>query len=449
MGPKSNREKMQTQAFELLKKISSKIDPRTEIAEGKSITHAVGLSALHKLIEKYKIIDEVNTDKKITKKNIKEILEQKESYDVNGKRKYDKRALNGAFNETIFNNWRQFTITNNKSVSDIVSGFPNTYEIQKVIVNQFSKSSYTNPDYNIIGNVIIKFQMFKDVVDKDEPIKLGSFFYHSKISQKLKSINQINEFAGDQVKGLIKRIEEVNQSGSSWRFNKIQILKIQISKSKKTRAGSYIQTPEILKKKRAIINIQNKDDKCIKWAMLCHLYQEEFPKNKQRTDNYKPYWNKVIEPNDITYPIDIQTDIKKFERLNDIKINVFNYDVKDKGFKNLLTLYNSSSRNSRVCNLLLLSENDQEHLVYISNLGGLLRTDTNHEKRYWCSQCLACSFDTEIKLEHHQKICFNYEAVHCIMPKKFEEGDKKKEDVVKFINHNNKFITSFFNISRL
>ena len=35
----------------------------------------------------------------------------------------------------------------------------------------------------------------------------------------------------------------------------------------------------------------------------------------------------MIQQKDIQYPIDIQQDIPKFEKLNNIKINVFDYDA--------------------------------------------------------------------------------------------------------------------------
>ena len=253
-----------------------------------------------------------------------------------------------------------------------------------------NKTPYTHSDYNIIANIIIKFELFKDSLDKKKEI-FNYFYYHSAISNKIKSSNQILEYTDEQIKGLIIRIEEINKNGSNWRLNKISSVIIQISKSIKTRAGFFIETPELLKNKRAIVNIKNNDDKCIIWALLAFLHYNDIKnKDKNQTYNYKKYWNEIKEPNNIIYPIDIQTDIKKFEKLNDIKINVFYYNTYDIEFKTLLTLYNTLERNDRVCNLLLLTEKDKdtkqvkEHLVYITDLDKLLRMNPKHEKRYLC-----------------------------------------------------------------
>ncbi len=49
---------------------------------------------------------------------------------------------------------------------------------------------------------------------------------------------------------------------------------IQTSKSNITRAGSYIDTPTELKLKRAVVNILNKGNKCIKWSLLAFLHYD-------------------------------------------------------------------------------------------------------------------------------------------------------------------------------
>ena len=95
-------------------------------------------------------------------------------------------------------------------------------------------------------------------------------------------------------------------------FNGINQIKIQISKSKKTRAGTYIKLPDLLKYKKAIVNIKNDDDKCIEWCLLAYKHYDELTsKSKNETRHYKKFYNELVIPKDIKYPIDIQTDIKK------------------------------------------------------------------------------------------------------------------------------------------
>ena len=75
-------------------------------------------------------------------------------------------------------------------------------------------------------------------------------------------------------------IEESKKS--SLFFHKINYLRIQYSKGKKTRAGSYIETPKILKVKNGIVNIRNRtDDMRIIWCLLAHKYYDTIPHNKK------------------------------------------------------------------------------------------------------------------------------------------------------------------------
>jgi len=107
---------------------------------------------------------------------------------------------------------------------------------------------------------------------------------------------------------------------------------------------------------------------------LAHKYYDTINHNKKsETSTYKKYFNEIIQPKNITYPTDIQKDIPKFEKLNNIKINVLEYiGSLDKEYdkRKLVSAYNTRSRNENVINLLLLKDGDnKEHLVWIKDYG--------------------------------------------------------------------------------
>ena len=137
-------------------------------------------------------------------------------------------------------------------------------------------------------------------------------FFNSSISEKLISNQQIKEWAIIQVDNFLQHIEI---GDSELIFHKINYLRIQYSKGKITRAGGYIQKPKTLKSKQGIVNIRNKtDDKCIIWCLLAYKYYDTINHNKKsETSTYKKYFDEIIQPKAITYPIDIQRDIPKFE----------------------------------------------------------------------------------------------------------------------------------------
>ena len=109
---------------------------------------------------------------------------------------------------------------------------------------------------------------------------------------------------------------------------------------------------------------------------------------------------------------------------------------------------------TNVCNLLLY----KNHFVWIKDLGKLLNNDKTNGKKYWCSQCLSCGFDSNEKLNRHLEACMKHEAVSTKYPKKFDlekynsltdEDEKKKmmnnrDDIMKFNNHQHTFKHPYF-----
>ena len=58
------------------------------------------------------------------------------------------------------------------------------------------------------------------------------------------------------------------------------------------------------------------------------------------------------------------------------------YDEKDTKFENLLTIYNTSDRNDKVCNLLIISENGKEHIIWIEHINKLFRMKHHHARMF-------------------------------------------------------------------
>ncbi len=348
------------------------------------------------------------------------------------RRKFDISALNGAF--------REITIENDHF--NVGKGILNIDLIKHVIEMELTKALNQDPNHNVFANVIFQYKKMKN----DDEVE---GYFHSKISQKIISKPLIKDYAKETVDGFVAKTDELLESvGSGWVFQGLDNIRIQMMKSKKTRSGTFLETPNKLFLKHAIVNIESDDEQCIKHALNAFLNYDNFTsKHKYHAKNYEKCENQIKMPKGITFPIDILSDIPKIEKENKMKINVFNYDPKDVDYKNLLTIYNTMTKLDNVCNLLVIPNGEKDHIVWIRNLGRLLRKEgDNKNQNYWCSQCLTCSYLTKEQLDNHQVSCFKNEAVHCIMPIKFDptKVDKKgnvakAQDEVKFVNHNNKF----------
>ena len=85
-----------------------------------------------------------------------------------------------------------------------------------------------------------------------------------------------------------------------------------------------------LKPKKAVINVQNKDNRCFEYAILSALYHSEIKVGHERPSQYKKYFGKLYFTG-IEFPIS-WNDINKFEKQNPgIGVNVYDYEKEEVG----------------------------------------------------------------------------------------------------------------------
>jgi hypothetical protein len=351
-----------------------------------------------------------------------------------------KDAINGAFQEiTIDGETEKLTqdvdyIIDKKKVGTMA--VVNTNKVNNILKRELLEiflTSNFSTKINLFSNGLVKFTM-KRYEPTEEVFEYRTCVYHADHAMKLQSQPQIVEWCESFVGGLVNRVESYQNSGSNFVLHSIDRVTLQVQKSNKTKAGSYIETPKNLLKKRAIVNIKNKDDRCLLYCLCAHYHYSEV-NNGNEAYSYTKYLKEIKEPEGIQYPINILEDIPIFEKLNNIKINVMCYNDNEQSFNydNLKILYNShKNKNRNVCNLLLLSDGRVNHFCWIKNLQSLFRNKANDEKRYPCAQCLAVSFHNEENLLKHQELCYENEAVATKLP---EEG----KNHLRFKNEQHKF----------
>ena len=61
-------------------------------------------------------------------------------------------------------------------------------------------------------------------------------------------------------------IESWSAQGSGWEIDSIELAYINVAKYQPLRGGTYLPLPAALANKKAIINVKNKDNECLKWA---------------------------------------------------------------------------------------------------------------------------------------------------------------------------------------
>ncbi|XP_033744078.1 uncharacterized protein LOC117329956 [Pecten maximus] len=200
--------------------------------------------------------------------------------------------------------------------------------------------------------------------------------------------------------------EEFIRKGSGWVLKRVIKLEIHVANYSSVGGSSFIPTPVTFARHKTLINIVNDDDKCFLWFVLAFLYPSTFL--PQRVSNYTQYEND-LDMTGMSYPTPV-SQISKFERQNQISVNVFGYEDKD-----IFPMYVTKMRESQHhVNLLFLREEEKSHYCLIRDLNTFL-SRTKKNKSHFCHFCLQ-GFTRHDLLEEHIKNCSRHDPQHVEMP---------------------------------
>jgi len=181
-------------------------------------------------------------------------------------------------------------------------------------------------------------------------------------------------------------VENFNARRSGFVFETVTDFVLVITQYRPLSGSSYIPTPPSIAKKKAVINVMNHDNRCFEWAILSCLYPLE--DNPHRVTKYIQYEN-TLKFDGIAFPVQPK-DIPKFEKQNpSISVNVVSLDPENKGF--CIEYLSLERHRLHHVNLLLLSDSETSHYVWIKNFSRLVHDRTKHTgggASFVCNSCL-------------------------------------------------------------
>ena len=123
---------------------------------------------------------------------------------------------------------------------------------------------------------------------------------------------------------IFELIQNFQNRGSGWQFDRIEHLDININPYNPLSASSYIKLPGKLYEKKAIINVKNENDnECFKWAVTSAVFPKE--KNAERLSKQMKKDSEKFDWTGIEFPVSLK-QIDKFENQNNYAINVLGYE---------------------------------------------------------------------------------------------------------------------------
>ena len=206
---------------------------------------------------------------------------------------------------------------------------------------------------------------------------------------------------------MLESLATYQRLGSGWRLQSVEMLEIFITKFKPLNGKSYKPFPKVIMKKKAVINMENKDNQCFKWAVARALNPVD--RDSERITKILKTQAEKYNWNDIEFPTKLK-DIHKFENNNNVTVNVFSFDDET---KKVYTLRLSKADFKEIINLFLYDE----HYSVVKNLSRLVSGQLNKQdhKKHICLRCLN-HFKTLESLEKHLELCQNHDHQHHVYP---------------------------------
>ena len=304
-----------------------------------------------------------------------------------------------------------------------LEGFANKYTIQGIPglipMDFFEEINETLIDFftyhrNIKFRLLLVCIMEKQNIQQNVGViglEEGKAYFSSGTLYNLKSTN-VDKLIKLCCEGINGYIEAYTEKGSGWYFKEVDKLEIHTVEFNPTKGSSYINLPDWIKNKKAIVNIKNKDDKCFLWCVFRYLHPKET--HEEKIKDLEKY-EFSLNTKGITFPMKLK-DISKFEKLNPELpgINVFSDDnmiiyplrMADRDCKNTIDLF-------------LYEEDGNTHYTLIKDFNRLIKsqkTTSKNGKIFICKKCFT-HFTKEELLEKHIKYCSNNETVAVNMPK--------------------------------
>ena len=311
----------------------------------------------------------------------------------------------------IFKPRKEASAFKNYTTQYVINGVPGYGPIEFLKDARPAIINILNSNRNIKIRLFLNCLMKRMDIDGFTAIK--PFAFHSKGNKIILESTDLYEIYDEIIDEIEEEIQKTQDAeGSGWVFVEVENLTLHTSKWNPINAGSYIDLPEALKNKKAIINMKNQDEECFKWCVLRALYPKDT--NPDRIDKDLKSKQDTLNMKGIRYPVNFR-DIDRFESQNpEISITILGYNKDERVYPLKISKYTGCEHDII---LLLIKDRENSHYCLVKNLSALLASQINNHKgtRNICLNCFN-GFNTPEALNKHKEYCYNNECVKILMP---------------------------------
>ena len=281
--------------------------------------------------------------------------------------------------------WKMRVIKNNKDLFNFFQKTKNSF------INVCKNEVETLKSVKIQFSLLVKFHMKRD--GKVEEME----HYFNRMQPVIvneHNIDTLNPLLNQFIHEVKGEIEAWPEKGSGWIMDKILKAFINVAQYQPMRGGSYMELPTKLKNKRAIINVQNRDNQCLRWALRAALFPPPRGVKVTRPSSYPTEDGLNFTGIDFPTPV---SQIDRLERQNtNLAINVFGWE------NGRVVVHRISEKGGEIprINLMLTKQGENTHYSYVKRLSALLYDQNRHnESKHFCDTAIRgenCSKGTSL-----------------------------------------------------
>ena len=203
-----------------------------------------------------------------------------------------------------------------KGEQDILKVFTNFKErVRNAVIRALRK-------HQLKIDLVIQVRMSRQDQEGEQQEVSQAFYGGQKLILRAEDFHEAYD---ESVKKIWGDFDKWLSNGSGWVLERVENLYLNSAKYDPIYGRSYIPTPKGIEAKKAVVNVQNQDNQCFKWAVLSALHP--LAKHANRGLNYKKLENE-LDFTGKSFPVNLD-DISKFEKQNDLAVSV--YSVKQDG----------------------------------------------------------------------------------------------------------------------
>ena len=179
----------------------------------------------------------------------------------------------------------------------------------------------------------------------DDRVKLA---INSRMTNVHRGID-VDQIVDEMIAHMKTQIENPALLNSRFRFDAVIFLFINFHWLNLTRGSSYLALPDWIARKKAIINPQNDDEECFKWAVIAASKWMDVKFNPEHLSNLRKFVDNY-DWSGLEFPASIK-DIGMFETKNNVSVNVLAV-----GGRDIYIHRKTNYRSNHEISLLMLSE---------------------------------------------------------------------------------------------